>query len=143
MGLFSNESTFESGVKQIPYAQQKVYNYLSDLTNLERIKDKIPQDKLQNFSFDSDSISISVAPIGEITLRVVNREEPKTIKFQTEKSPVPFNFWIQLLPVSEDSCKMKLTIKAELNPFIKGMVEKPLKEGIEKIADALAIINYE
>lgn len=143
MGLFSNESTFESGVKQIPYAQQKVYDCLSDLTNLERVKDKIPQDKLQDFSFDSDSISISVAPVGEITLRVVDREEPKTIKFQTEKSPVPFNFWIQLLPVSEDSSKMKLTIKAELNPFIKGMVEKPLKEGIEKIADALAMIRYE
>ena len=143
MGLFSNESTFESSVKQIPYAQQKVYECLSDLTNLERVKDKIPQDKLQDFSFDSDSISITVAPVGEITLRVVDREEPKTIKFQTEKSPVPFNFWIQLLPVSENSSKMKLTIKAELNPFIKGMVEKPLKEGIEKIADALAMIRYE
>ena len=33
---------------------------------------------------------------------------------------------------------MKLTIKAELNMFIKGMVKKPLQEGIEKIADALA-----
>jgi hypothetical protein len=29
---------------------------------------------------------------------------------------------------------MKLTIKAELNPFIKGMVSKPLQEGIEKKA---------
>ena len=27
---------------------------------------------------------------------------------------------------------MKLTIKAELNMFIKGMVKKPLQEGIEK-----------
>ncbi len=38
---------------------------------------------------------------------------------------------------------MKLTIKAELNPFIKGMVSKPLTEGIEKIADALQAIHYE
>ena len=38
---------------------------------------------------------------------------------------------------------MKLTIKAELNMFIKGMVKKPLEEGIEKIADALAMIPYE
>ena len=27
--------------------------------------------------------------------------------------------------------------------FIKGMVKKPLTEGIEKIADALAMIPYE
>ena len=38
---------------------------------------------------------------------------------------------------------MKLTIKADLNPFIKGMVAKPLQEGIEKIADVLQLIHYE
>jgi hypothetical protein len=27
--------------------------------------------------------------------------------------------------------------------FIKGMVKKPLQEGIEKIADALAMIPYQ
>jgi hypothetical protein len=48
-----------------------------------------------------------------------------------------------LLPVTDASCKMKLTIKADLNPFIKGMVQKPLQEGIEKIADALQMIKYE
>ena len=42
-----------------------------------------------------------------------------------------------------DMGKMKLTIKAELNMFIKGMVKKPLQEGIEKIADALAMIPYQ
>ena len=31
---------------------------------------------------------------------------------------------------------------AELNPFIKSMVEKPLQEGVEKIADALALVPY-
>ena len=33
--------------------------------------------------------------------------------------------------------KMKVTVKAELNPFIKGMVEKPLQEGVEKIVNSL------
>lgn len=37
---------------------------------------------------------------------------------------------------------MKLTVCADLNPFIKGMVEKPLKEGVEKLADMLAMIPY-
>ena len=67
----------------------------------------------------------------------------KTIKFETAQSPVPFNLWIQLLPVTETTSKMKLTIKAELNPFIKGMVSKPLQEGLEKIADMLTMIQYE
>lgn len=134
-------ATFESSVRQIPHSQQAVYNMLFDLSNIDRVKDRIPADKLNDLTFDADSMSIST-PMGAVKLKIVDREEPKCIKFETEQSPLPFNFWIQILPVTDTTCKMKLTIKAELNPFIKGMVSKPLQEGIEKIADALQMINY-
>lgn len=135
-------ATFESTIREINYPQQNVYNLLSDLTNIEKIKDRLPEDKVKDLIFDENSISIS-SPMGAVKLNIIEREEPKCIKFETEKSPLPFNLWIQILPMNESSCKMKLTIKAELNPFIKGMVSKPLQEGIEKIADALQMIKYE
>jgi uncharacterized protein YqkB len=136
-------SKFESSVKVIPYPQQAVFDKLSDLNNIESVRDKLPQDKIKDLVFDNDSLSLSVSPVGTISLRIIERESPKCIKFETEKSPIPFNMWIQLLPVDDTSCKMKLTIKAELNPFIKGMVSGPLQEGIEKVADALAKVKYE
>lgn len=134
-------ATFESTVRQIPYPQQSVYDMLSDLSNIDKVKDRIPEEKLNDLTFDADSMSVST-PMGSVKLRIVDREEPKCIKFATEESPLPFNFWIQILPVDDNSSKMKLTIKAEMNPFIKGMVSKPLQEGIEKIADALQMIKY-
>ena len=136
-------SKFESSIKQIAYPQQIVYNMLSDLTNIERVKDKVPEDKLKDLTFDKDTISISVSPVGQISMRIVERDEPKTIKFASENSPMSFNFWIQILPVSDTASKMKLTIDADIPFFAKGMVSGPLKEGIEKIADALATIPYE
>ena len=136
-------SKFESSIRQINYPQQVVYQGLSNLDNLSKIQDRIPEDKANDLTFDNDSVSINVPPVGKITMRIVDREEPKTIKFETVESPLPFNFWIQLLPVTETSCKMKLTLKTELNPFIKGMISKPLKDGIEKIADVLQMIKYE
>jgi hypothetical protein len=142
MGLFGGESKFESSVKQVPYSQQAVYNNISDLRNLEKVRDRVPEDKVKDFSFDQDTVSINVAPVGELKLRICDREEPKCIKFETVQSPVPFNVWVQVLPVDENSSKMKVTVKAELNPFIKSMVEKPLQEGVEKIADALAMVHY-
>ena len=142
MGLFGGESKFESSVKQVPYPQQAVYNNISDLRNLEKVRDRVPEDKVQDFSFDEDTVSLNVAPVGELKLRICDREEPKCIKFETVQSPVPFNVWVQILPVDENSSKMKVTVKAELNPFIKSMVEKPLQEGVEKIADALAMVPY-
>ena len=129
-------SKFESSIKQIAYPQQSVYNMLSDLTNIERVKDKVPEDKLKDLTFDKDTISISVSPVGQISMRIVERDEPKTIKFASENSPMSFNFWIQILPVSDTASKMKLTIDADIPFFAKGMVSGPLKEGIEKIADA-------
>lgn len=135
-------ATFESSIRQIDYPQERVYALLSDMNNIDKVKDRIPEDKTNGLTFDANSIGINT-PMGAVKLVIVEREAPKCIKFETAESPLPFNFWIQILPVSETTSKMKLTIKAELNPFIKGMVSKPLTEGIEKIADALQAIHYE
>lgn len=136
-------SKFESSVKQIPYSQEAVYRCISNLENLERVRDRVPEDKVKDFRFDHDSVTVNVAPVGELTMRIINREEPKCVKFEAEKSPIPFKLWIQVLPVTEASSKMKLTLEADINPFIKGMVSGPLQDGIEKIADALAMVPYE
>ena len=134
---------FESSIKQIPYSQESVYNMLSNLSNIEKVRDRIPEDKIKDFSFDQDTLSLKADPVGELKLRIIEREEPKCIKFETEQSPIPFNLWIQILPTDVNACKIKVTVGAELNPFIKGMVKKPLQEGVEKIADVLAMIHYE
>ena len=97
---------------------------------------------MNEFTFDEDTVGLSVAPVGELKLRICDREEPKCVKFETVESPVPFNVWIQVLPVDEQNSKMKVTVKADLNPFIRSMVEKPLQEAVEKIADALAQVQY-
>ena len=142
MGFFGSESKFESSVKFVPYPQLAVYDNISDLRNLEKVRDRVPEDKVNDFSFDQDTVSLNVAPVGELKLRICEREEPKCIKFETVQSPVPFNVWVQVLPVDENNSKMKVTVKAELNPFIKSMVEKPLQDGVEKIADALSQVHY-
>lgn len=135
-------SKFESSVREIPYPQESVYNMLSNLSNIEKVRDKIPEDKIKDLTFDADSISIN-SPLGAVQLNIIEREAPKCIKFETQQSPIPLNLWIQILPVNDHTSKMKLTIQADVNPFIKGMVQKPLQEGIEKIADALQMIQYE
>lgn len=160
-----SEKKYESQVKEIPYTQEMVYNKLSDLNNFAIIKERLsdPQylnalaqnpnikaDELERISktvsemnFDTDSISCNVPPLGQVALRVIERDMPKCIKFETEKSPIHLNLWIQLLPVTASSCKMKLTVGADLNMFIRGMVEKPLKEGVERLATMLASIPYD
>ena len=133
---------FESSVKQIPYPVEDVYRNISDLSNLERVRDRVPQDKLQDFQFDSDSVQVSVSPVGTIKLRICEREENKCVKFETQPSPMPFNLWIQVLPVTATESKMKVTVKADIPFMLKGMVSGPLQDGVEKIADALSQIPF-
>ena len=79
---------FVSEVKTIPFNEDRIFNMLSDLSNLGKVQDRIPQDKIQDFEFDKDSCSFSVAPVGKITFQIVEREPNKTIKFTTTNSPV-------------------------------------------------------
>ena len=113
--LGNRMTKFESSIKQIPYPVEDVYRNISDLSNLERVRDRIPQD---------------------------DREENKCVKFETEQSPLAFNLWIQVLPVSDTASKMKVTVQADIPFMLKGMVSGPLQDGVEKIADALSQIPF-
>ena len=155
---------FESSVKLIHYPQTAVYDKLSDLTNLSAIAEqatkpefiqniqqqanlddeKLKQitETLAHMAFTHDSVTIQGSPLGAVSLQIVERIDPKTIKFELKNAPVAGNLWIQILPTSQQDCKMKCTIGAELNFFIKQMAKKPLQEGVEQLADMLAMLPY-
>ena len=135
-------ANFESSVKVIPYSHERVYAKLSDLSNLESVKDRLPEDKVQDLSFGSDTLSFNVSPVGQITLQIVERDPCKCIKLATTNSPLPFNMWIQLVETAEEECKIKLTIGMDINPFMKAMVQKPLQDGLEKMVEMLSMIQY-
>ena len=56
---------FESNVKHVPYSQERVYNKLSDLNNLEGVRERLDMvkdkldGKLEDMSFDRDSINFA------------------------------------------------------------------------------------
>lgn len=138
---------FESNIKYVPYSQERVYERLADLNNLAGIRDKLnevrekSEGKIQDVTFDRDSLTLTVQGI-QVTLRIVEREPCKCIKFEGDKSPIPVMLWIQILPVATEQAKIKVTIGAEVNMFMKAMVSKPLQEGVEKLAEMLSMIPY-
>lgn len=156
---------YESKVKTIPVPQAAVYAKLSDLNNLAVLKEKLndpealerikasgkvtddqlqkAREQLKSLEFTSDTLSVDVPPVGKIAIRIVEREPEKCVKFESEKSPIPIKFWIQVLPIDETNSKLRLTLDASVNAFVKMMIDKPLQEGIERVAEALTMIPYE
>jgi len=153
---------YESSVKELAYSQRDVFEKLSDLSNLnglrERMDDpalaeqvgaKVKRDdvekaleKLKSMEATPDSLTIELPTLGEMQMKVVERTPDKCVKFQSVKSPIPFTFWIQVAPLGEACSKLRLTIDLSLNPFMRMMAEKPVKQGLEQLANMLAMIPY-
>lgn len=148
-----------SSVKPVNAPVERVYATLSNLENLrplldkaqndENLKEKLREsgqpnalDALANVTLTSDSISVPAVMIGSVSLKIVEREENKCIKFVTEKSPINATLWIQVLPVTDTTSKMKLTVDADIPFMLKPMIGSKLKNGIEQVAGALTMINY-
>lgn len=138
---------FESQVKQVPHSQNAVYSKVSDLNNLQAFINMLPEDKkaeykISKISCTRDTVSFDLSPLGTISVNIIERQPDKCVKLETVKSPVKMTAWIQIVPVTEQTCKIKLTVDADLNIFIAKMVEKPLAEALEKMAEMLAMLPY-
>ena len=138
----------ESSVKHIAYSQEQVYAKVSDLSNLKTLIDRIPEDQkqginLENLECTPDKVSTVVQPVGKVEIAVVSRDPFKCVKMESTQSPIKLYLWIQIVSTDQDSCKIKITVDADLNIFIAKMAEKPLTEAVEKLADMLAMLQYE
>lgn len=132
-------STYESDIKTISSSEEMVFGILSDLNNLSRIADNPELNaKVKDLQYDTDSCSFGVEGYGRVGFRIIEREPFKTIKLESENSPIHINVWIQLKQVAENDTKMKLTLSAELPAMIKMMLDSKLKSGINSVADVLA-----
>jgi carbon monoxide dehydrogenase subunit G len=137
------EIKYESKIGQIAANDVAVFRVLSNLENINRFRDVIPQDKIKDMEVSSDRIRFKVDGLGQkIAIAIVEKEEYKLIKFGAESLPIPLNMWIQIIPDGDTASKMRVVAKAEINFMLRSMIEKPLKEGLEKIAEALSMIAY-
>lgn len=135
-------TTFESSIKTILHGEEKIFQTLSDLQNLEKFKSNINDDKIKDIRFSEDTIFVKVEMLGEIGLKLVEKEPFKTLKFEGVNAPIALNLWIQLKAVAEMDTRLKLTLKADLPMMVKAMASKPIKDFLEKLSTALATIAY-
>lgn len=134
---------FVSDTKVIPHSNSDIFRVLSDLRNLELVKEMIPEDKIKDFNFDRDTVSFTVESIGKVTFIVTEREPDKTVKFKSVRLPFEILMELHLLSLNEKDTEFSMQVKSSLNPFMKGLVEKPMKEAVERISEALAKLPYD
>lgn len=138
-----SESKYESKITSAPCSASQIYRVLSNLENLERVRQFIPQDKVQEMEVSQDRVRLKVDGLAQkITIAIVDRIENDTVKFGAEGIPMDANFWIQLKEVSPTDTRIKLTVKADIPFMFKMMLDKKLQQGLDQAADMLAQFPY-
>lgn len=138
-----SETKYESKITSAPCSAQQIYRVMSNLQNLERVRDMIPKDKIQEMEIEPDRVRMKVDGLAQkITIAIVDRIENDTVKFGAEGIPMDANFWIQLKELAPNDTRIKLTVKADIPMMFKMMIGKKLQEGLDQAADMLAQFPY-
>ena len=131
------ETTFESKIGTIKASDERIFNFVADFNNLKPL---IPADKLRDFEADTDSCRFSIPNfnMGKLGLRIIEREPFKTVKISGDGvANQQFNLWVQLKSVNENDTRLKLTMKADMNPMVKMMVSKHIQGFLDKLIEMI------
>ena len=137
------EVKYESKIGQIMANDAAVFAVLSNLENMNRFRDLIPQDKIQELEITSDCVRFKVEGMAQrISIVVVDKEEYNTCKFGLKNLPLPFNAWIQLKQIAEQDTRIRITIKTDMPAMFKMMFDKKLQQGLDQAIDILCQVPY-
>jgi carbon monoxide dehydrogenase subunit G len=138
-----SDTKYESKIVSSTSSAAQIYNVLSNLKNIERVKDLIPKDKIQEMEISEDQIRIKVDGLGQkLTIAIIERVENDMVKFGLEGIPMQANLWIQLKEIADSDTRIKLTIKADIPMMFKIMIGNKLQQGLDQAADMLAQFPY-
>ena len=138
------EIKYESKIGKVNASAGSVYAVLTNLENLQRFADVIPQDKIKELEINRESIRFKVEGLGpKITIGIVDQEENKMIKYGAENIPIPLDAWIQLKEVDTHETYMRITIKTDLPVMFRMMLDKKMQIGLDQAIDMLCQIQYE
>ena len=125
-----------SDVQKINSAIADVYAFLSDFSKIGKLIETARQmgagnqmpelaDKIEDVRTTEDACTFMVKGVGEMGMKIVEREEPKLIKLEGDgRLPFEFQVWIQL------------------NMMMKMLLKGKLEKGINQLAEGLAKIPY-
>lgn len=143
-------ATYKSEKVGIAYPAETVFNKLSNLEGLRELLknapvDQIPEDKkamLEQLKVTPDTISFPGGPVGDITLKVVEKESPSRIRLEGQGTPVPVSLTLHIFTLTPDTCEAYVEIDVQIPAMFKPMVNGPLQEMADQFAVMLRQIHY-
>lgn len=114
---------------------ETIYNFLFDINNFQEL---FPADKIENWNSTEEYCTFRIKGMTDIGLKRV-AATPHTLIYLDSYGKVPFKFTLNIFLNEKDAdhTDAHLEFDGEINPFMKMMVEKPLTNFFNMLADKL------
>ena len=112
-----------------------LFDFMGDFNNFKHL---LPEDKIQDFECTSEQCSFGIKGLMPLTIKIKERLPKTRITFETT-GLAKFIFTLHIHLLENNTTNVKL--EGDMNPFIKAMAEKPLRELVNTMATKLALVK--
>ncbi len=128
----------ESEKVEINNSAQNVFTYLSDFKNFE----KLMPSQVTNWQATSDDCSFTINGMATIGMKIIEKTPSSKITITSHgKVPFEFQLFVFINETDANNCIGQLVFESNLNPMIKMMVEKPLGNFFNMLAQRMKDIK--
>ena len=128
----------ESEIVDIDNSSEYIFNYLADFNNFE----KLMPPQVTNWTSTSEECSFTINGMATIGMKIIEKNPFTKITISSNgKVPFEFNLFVLLKEKDASHCTGQLTFESDLNMMMKMMVEKPLTNFFNMLAQKMKEIK--
>jgi len=132
-------TTIETEKKISPNSIESLFGFLTDMNNFEQL---MPADKIEKWSSTTEDCEFTIKGMSRIGLKKESEESPSKIVISSfGKVPFTFNLDINLVAIGPEQTETSMVFNGDINPFMKMMVEKPLRNFFNMLVDKASSLS--
>lgn len=112
-----------------------LFDFMGDFHHFKHL---LPEDKIDNFECTTEQCSFSIKGLTALTIKIKEKQPKSKITFETS-GLAKFVFTLHIHLLQNQTTNVQL--EGDMNPFIKVMAEKPLKDLINTMASKLSNLS--
>ncbi|MFN8240848.1 MAG: hypothetical protein U0X39_08865 [Bacteroidales bacterium] len=111
------------------------FRFITDIRNFRQF---IPDGAVENWDATAAGCSMSVPPVGNVSVSISSSNPHDHVKYDGASSQVPY-FSIDVFIAAEENGKSKTTLVllADMNPFIKVIAAGPVKRMLDTLCERM------
>lgn len=128
-------TNIKSEKQMIPASAAKIYTFLSDFNNLE----KLMPSKVTDWKSTMTTCSFNIQGMATLNMVQGNNKENELIHMKAEgKNPFHYDLNTHIQAQGEDTSDVLVELNADMNPMVAMMAKKPLQNFVNILVDELA-----